>query len=590
MMRSRVRTLILTAFLLLSAATAQAESILDHLPDDAIGFVLIRNLAATNAKIEGVTRIFQEVSPMPIPAPLPVLKAATGLGEGLNEQGDALLALLPGDEGGATPRPLLLVAVSDYAAFAASVNGDATGEVCRVTIAGEEILVAKRGSHAVLMNVEHRERLESLLATEPKPLAALEPLSNWLAKTDVAAVLTSSGVDMLTALGQQGLAGQREATEERLSEPDVSNSLRQWHDALEMYEAVLGFLGVELEVAAAGLAIDDHSNLKLLSHALLSNEGELKGVAAPPAVASPLAGFPDQPYVFAAGGPLPQTYGEASAVFMRKMIEANPQSHGFEDLSDEDWKELEESWKAAMQGVTSMSMLIQPGQVDDPLMGDFYSLVHVDDAAAYLVSYKKSMETWNKLLAKTSSDIKLAYETSDVEVAGKQGMLTTVDVGAAANDGNDPTFNAMMEGMFGTDGVMRTYLIEANEKTVLMGMSNEEDVAALLAMAAKGETGLADSPSTQTTLKLLDPAAPWVGVQSPKGTVAWIKRFVDKFWAQLGQGAPTIPEYPDSSPVGFSVNLSDGRLSTEMVWPVDTLEGVAAFIKSVQESFKPPGG
>nr|MBA3482949.1 hypothetical protein [Pirellulales bacterium] len=240
MMRPRLRPILLTALLSLSTALAQAEPALDHLPDDALGFVLIRNLEATNAKIESVTKIFQEVSPMPIPAPLPVLKAATGLGEGLNEQGDAVLALLPGQDRGDDLRPLLIVAVGDYAAFAASVNGDAAGEVCRVTIAGEEILVAKRGTHAVLMNVEHRERLEALLTAEPNPLPALAPLADWLAKIDVAAVLTPRGVKLLAMMGQQELAGQRAVVREQLQE------------TLQMYETMLGFLGAEMEVAAAG--------------------------------------------------------------------------------------------------------------------------------------------------------------------------------------------------------------------------------------------------------------------------------------------------------------------------------------------------
>jgi hypothetical protein len=33
------------------------------------------------------------------------------------------------------------------------------------------------------------------------------------------------------------------------------------------------------------------------------------------------------------------------------------------------------------------------------------------------------------------------------------------------------------------------------------------------------------------------------------------------------------------------MNLSEGRFSTEMVWPVDTLQSVAAYVKKLQDSF-----
>src|SRR5688572_16687599 len=96
----------------LTALTARAESVLERLPEDAIGFVLVRNLSETNAKLERVLKMFEKASPTPIPAPLAIVKAATGLGAGLNDQGDALLALLPGQGGIADARPLLLVSVA----------------------------------------------------------------------------------------------------------------------------------------------------------------------------------------------------------------------------------------------------------------------------------------------------------------------------------------------------------------------------------------------------------------------------------------------------------------------------------------------
>ncbi|HEX6962217.1 MAG TPA: hypothetical protein VF175_10150, partial [Lacipirellula sp.] len=238
--------------------SARAEAILDRLPADTIGFAHVRNLAAASAKIERVARIFQEVSPTSIPAPLDMIKAATGLGAGIDEQGDALLALLPGEQGAADPRLLLLVAISDYAAFAQSISGDATGEISRVTIAGEEVLAAKVGGFAALMNVEHRDELESLIAAEPsKNAAGVEPLREWLATTDVAVVLTPSGLKALADLGKSDAARQRGLAAQ------TPQGLQSLQDMLQFYEQMLQFLGAEVECIAAGLSIDDDANVKV---------------------------------------------------------------------------------------------------------------------------------------------------------------------------------------------------------------------------------------------------------------------------------------------------------------------------------------
>jgi hypothetical protein len=83
--------------------------------------------------------------------------------------------------------------------------------------------------------------------------------------------------------------------------------------------------------------------------------------------------------------------------------------------------------------------------------------------------------------------------------------------------------------------------------------------------------------------KLLDPKAPWVAVISPRGSVAWFKRILDNIFARLGGGVPPIPEFPDTPPVAISVKLGEGRLSTELVWPVETTQGLVSYIKKVSQ-------
>ena len=243
------------------ASAARAEGILDLVPDDALGVAVVHDLAGLDGKIQRLMNIFAELSEVKPPAPLAFIKTAAGLGEGLNESGDALLALLPGDSDPLSPKPMLLAPVSDYAKFAQSISGDESGEICRVTIAGEEVLVAKRGEYAMLMNVEHRPRMEAILAGASAAPSSMEKLQPWLGKNDFAVVVLPAGVDALMVAAEAGLASQRVQMENQFSDPQFAELMANLKATLEIYDAVLGFCNAEVSSAAVGVAIDDASNV-----------------------------------------------------------------------------------------------------------------------------------------------------------------------------------------------------------------------------------------------------------------------------------------------------------------------------------------
>jgi hypothetical protein len=229
-------------------------------------------------------------------------------------------------------------------------------------------------------------------------------------------------------------------------------------------------------------------------------------------------------------------------------------------------------------------MVMFVGEEDDPLYSNLYSIISVDDAEEYLKVYRKAMETWNELMAKTSSDIKLKYENSEVEIDGKRGVLTSTDIAAAAGDQDVPMFQNMLEAMFGEGGKLRMYLLTADKKTLVMGVADEGGLKKALENAVSGESGLANSSSVVAATKLLDQRAPWRGIISPKGCVAWFARLMGTFMAQFGGPPMTIPEYPDSPPVAFSINLTEGRFSAELVWTAETLKTLASYVKKIQDT------
>lgn len=581
-MQYTVRGLLCTVCCLLGALAARAEGILDQLPSDATGFVAVHKLATANEKIERVLAIFQDLTPGPMPGPLPLVKAATGIGLGVDEQGDALLALLPGGDDLLQPRPLLLVAVTDYAVFANSIGGDATGEICRVTIAGEEILMARRGSYAALMNVEHRLQLEQYLATTPQMPTELKPMAEWLATTDVAAGLTRIGVERLTEYVNMGLAD-LESQVDRDDDPDSRRIVHQLRDSIRFYQSALGFLGSKIQAGVIGLSIDDATNVRVAKRILFSPEGSEPTLSGMTSLASsPLASYASEPFVVAGGGPVSPTFGETLARATRQLLEKLPDGTGYEGFESEDWDKLEESYRESLAGVQSMSVVLYPGEKDDGLLSNYYGVVKVDDAKAYLKRYRRSLEINNELMGHAESDLSMVYEIAEVEIGGKPAIEATADVAAAATDPNVPMVEPLMKAMFSQDGKMRVYAVAADDQRVLIGVAPKERVAKAATFATSGESGLESRSSVTQTSALLDPKSPWTLFVSPQGAVAWGARWVNLFYAQFGAGAPEFPPFPETPPVGFAVNIADNQLQAEMVWPVEALKEIVVYIGKLQ--------
>jgi hypothetical protein len=228
-----------------------------------------------------------------------------------------------------------------------------------------------------------------------------------------------------------------------------------------------------------------------------------------------------------------------------------------------------------------MSMVLETGDEDDPLYSNFYGVLKIDDAKNYLKNYRAAIKMWNEIIAEANPAFNMQYEVSDVQVDGHDGMLMVLDVAKAAGEENG-AMAPMMEAMFGEGGKMRMYLVAANDDTVVMGIGAEEDVAKAIERVKSPESGFLESATVQTTVKLLDPQAPWQGYLSPQGCVQWFTRMITKMMAQFGGGGPTIPEYLETPPVGFAMNIAAGQLSGEMVVPVEALQGLADFIEKNQ--------
>jgi hypothetical protein len=563
---------------------ARGEGIFDYVPADALGVVVVRDLAATDAKVRQLEEVFAGLSDVPLPAPLALFKAATGFGDGLDEDGDALLAMLIGDDERGDPKPMLLIPVTDYARFAAAIGADASGEVARVRIAQQDVLAARRGDYALLMNVEHRPTMEAMLATPTTDASpAFDELADWLDRVDVAGIVLPKYVEIFVKYGPESNEDVRAAATQELAQLGGGAALVGLNAGLAINARLIEVMRTDVQAVAVGAAVDKAGNVRLSNRVALKPDGPLAALeSASRPEGSPLAGVPDQPFVLGGGGPLPKGWAEAIARVARTVTHDLREGYGFDGFEDLQWEQVEESWRLSLQERAGGFVMLV-GDKGAPLIGNVYNHVHVDDSAAYLNALRRSTEMWNQLTLQSSSDLKLIYELVDVEVDGHKGLLVTADVAGAAGDEEYPLMKVMWETALGKGGQYRHYYLPLDDTRVLAVIGDEAQARQGVAWATANERGLADSLHVKSTAKLLDPAAAWMFYVSPQGCVAWYERLYGLLTAQFGAPAIKLPVYAAGPPIGVGITLDHRALQVDAVAPVQTLRDLAAFAREAKK-------
>ena len=114
----------------------------------------------------------------------------------------------------------------------------------------------------------------------------------------------------------------------------------------------------------------------------------------------------------------------------------------------------------------------------------------------------------------------------------------------------------------------------AGPQHAVQTMGSHEEAVALIRQVQQDETDFENAAGSATTLQILDPEAPWVGLVSPSGLIDVIRRALDASIAGV-----TIPEYPAAPPIGLTLNRKNRSVRAEIVIPRDALQAAAEFIR-----------
>jgi len=580
---------------LLVASVAQAQqSILELIPEEALGFGVLNRLSQTDGKMANLVK----VTGVPISgSPLETAKLFGKVEKGLDEKGSVALVAMPGNDSAPEPKPVILVPVTDYEAFIGNFEPEKVTEaVSRIEMSRESepeeseegtsevrttkasALVAKKGNYAVLVQTMDQELLESLLAGKKSIAGQLAPWQAWVNESDAVIVVTKPGLKLVGGLVNNEIEKVKPMFEA------MAEQGAQAKAGLEVYQKMLTRMSDELTAAGFGVLIEEDASVRLTGVGQFAPDGQLaawlKDMKAVPG--NPWAGVANGPFFLAGAGALPEGLAEGLAHFSLDMMKNMPDIYG---LSEEKMKQLVEAGAKAMKGVQGMSMIMGMADSGQPIYQGVSGTIRVDNSEAFLDQYGELVKSISELAADAEKSPLTKMTAAPTEIDGHKGLELSMDLSPMFDKEELAKLVPVFKAMYGPEGKLTVYLAAADEKTVVFAYLDKNRAAQAAKAVTDPEASLAADPSVAAMMKRLPADAQWLGLWSPGGTVRFAQSLIEGL-APEG-AAMTLPEFPETPPVGFAMKASATDVRKELLIPVEVLKNVMDYVKQFG-AFAPP--
>jgi hypothetical protein len=180
----QARGAVLILLLLFVPSAARGADVLQEVPNDVLGFVVVHHLNEVDTKAQWLSLELRNNQF----SPLGFLTTVVKIHDGINFHGDALVVAYPDPRGDKSRlRFGVWLPVADYERFAKSIGASSVDGISTVNVAGEDLLVARRHEWALLMDTDQRERMTQLV-TAAASTAVSPQLTKWKKWIDANAV------------------------------------------------------------------------------------------------------------------------------------------------------------------------------------------------------------------------------------------------------------------------------------------------------------------------------------------------------------------------------------------------------------------
>jgi hypothetical protein len=601
-LRKRIALLASALILSVGVRASFGADILQNVPPDALGFVVVRNAGDTDAKVQRLLASLKSN----FASPLALLQSAVGINVGLDGQGDYMIVAIPGQAGADQPDFCVWLPVSNYEALVTSVGSKPGPGITAVTIAGEDLLVAQHGDWALVMDPEQRSRMEQQLAGAPNPPAQVAAWKQWIESNNVTAVALADGVRVLMKWGSQsdansirgssiaqpsddlfGEAIEAEetpfaATPSRRPRADdlaaiVQQEFRKWLSASPdlqrwaMLTAAIG-CGVRLDsdgnaVAGMRLAVDDDLFAGAAQEIKLDD-------SLPPAL------YQDGDFIVNGAARSTRLVAAPLASALMRLMAYDLTNEERIKIDEENVAELQKAAERAAANMTAMHFFSRPGGNDDGLYTNNFLVVRAADAAQFVEQAAQVMQAWNKLNLDAEGETRFVFNDEQMKLGERAVRKFSLDLVAADNLPALPEIRQSMEKFFGPGGKMQLWVVPVDDKSALLASATPEQVTAALDLLDRKQPHDWKHQDLSSADSLLPPESAVRIFFSPSGYNRWLRRLMDAMVGTNVIGGPLVKEFPVSPPIGLAADATGRELRADVAIPAKAIEAAGTYWKA----------
>ncbi len=600
-MEHRIIRRIVLLVLLAAPGAVGAADILQEVPNDALGVVLVHRLADFDTKAKWLSLELRNSTF----SPLAFLKAVTNVQEGLNPEGDFLLAVYPDPRAEKTRlRFGIWLPVLDYARFGKSIGASSLEGISTVTIAGEDLLVARRGDWALVMDMDQRERMTQLVAAASSPPVSpqIAGWKNWIEGNDVTIIAYAAGVRELLSLiddsdneeqgddeGEGDLFGEEPARVNRRMLATVGTHRRPTGFArtlLEEYRKwteaspAIAHTIEQADMVGCGLQLrldQKEGNSARVGLRVAFNDGFEAEKA------DVQSGLPDSIYdkggfSLAGSGRLPKSVTETIARGYMQTIVEDMKKEERTELDADSLQQLNEAVGQAAGEVRSAMVVTQPGDKLPPVYTNNFAVVRVDSAQDFVGRIGEVMRLWNKANHEADGDTKLIFALEKTKVGERAAQQYAIDFATMLGTPAVPEIRQSMEKLFGPGGKLRLWVVPTDDHTVLLGQGTQDQVAATLKLLDGKQPIDWNRTETQLVNRLLPAESDWRLFFDPHRYFDWERRQAMAVTGVSVIGGPLVRAFRESPPVGILGGFREQELWIDVVALAPTIKSAYEFL------------
>lgn len=548
---------------------AAADDVVSQIPDNSLGYAVVQDVQEANGKIQ------QAAQHMRLPGIdlLQMAKQRLGVDQEVVDSGDMALAIVA--QATDRPFPVILVRTKDYGQLLKKLDAkNVEGPISELTVGGETSLVAAKGSYAVFAPPMFRDGLLGVVKSQ-KCVAVDSRTKEFTAESDAYAVITPGGVQLLS----QQVLGALQMAKQRFSQAGPQGDAVVM--GLSVYEELFKWVSQEVQEVDLVLQFADDGSIHLKKRVQFQNPIELAGEDAAGIADRGLASLPAWPYAVAVAG----TFGDSQMMekWMRLSMQMMRAMAGDQEITDEQVERLVEVSRKSMQGLHGMSFVFGVPTEGGSIYSRMGLVMEVDDAEAYLDRYVQAMQQMQEILADVQGLPYRILSAERCQVAGMQGLKLEMQIMTQELVPGAEQFEGMFDKLYGEDGKIVVYAAPINAKQVALAYVSEENLREMIQMAKSTGKGLAADSGIQVTSQLLSKDAKVAGFISPEGSLQFVRRMMEMVIpAEQKEQIPSIPAFPASPPLGFTMAFGGDAFEGALVLPVQTQNAFGEYIQMIR--------